>query len=63
MTLIEVLKERVHLIEEEGLWVQWPEGRRIHTRIPITANVNYIISWVIPIAAHFLLCSPILKTR
>ena len=24
VTLIEVLKERVHLIDKEGLWLQWP---------------------------------------
>jgi len=38
VTLIEVLQERVHLIEKEGLWLQWPDGERTHTRIPITSN-------------------------
>jgi len=42
VTLIEVLKERVHLIDEEGLWLQWPDGRRSHAQIPITSNVNEV---------------------
>ena len=39
VTLIEVLKERVRLIEKEGLWLQWPDGERTHSKIAITANV------------------------
>jgi 2-dehydropantoate 2-reductase len=40
ITLIEVLKERVHLIDKEGLWMQWPDGSRTHRRISITADVD-----------------------
>mgnify|MGYP000544283556 FL=1 len=36
VTLIEVLKERVGLIAKEGLWLQWPDGERNHSRISIT---------------------------
>jgi 2-dehydropantoate 2-reductase len=39
VTLIEVLKERVHLIDKEGLWMQWPDGERSHAQISITSNV------------------------
>ena len=42
VTLIEVLKERVHLIDEEGLWLQWPDGRRTHAKISITSNVDAV---------------------
>lgn len=38
VTLIEVLKERVRLIDKEGLWLQWPNGERTHSRIPIHLN-------------------------
>ncbi|MFH0726499.1 MAG: 2-dehydropantoate 2-reductase [Pseudomonadota bacterium] len=40
VTLIEVLEERVRLIEKEGLWMQWPDGERTHSRIEITSNVR-----------------------
>jgi 2-dehydropantoate 2-reductase len=40
VTLIEVLKERVKLIEKEGLWMEWPDGNRTHTRLNITSDVN-----------------------
>ena len=40
VTLIEVLKERVNLIGKEGLWMQWPDGKRTHARISITSNVK-----------------------
>jgi 2-dehydropantoate 2-reductase len=40
VTLIEVLEERVRLIEKEGLWMQWPDGERTHSRIAITSNVR-----------------------
>jgi 2-dehydropantoate 2-reductase len=40
VTLIEVLEERVRLIEKEGLWMQWPDGKRTHSRIAITSNVG-----------------------
>ncbi|MHB8767066.1 MAG: ketopantoate reductase family protein [Deferrisomatales bacterium] len=38
VTLIEILEERVRLIEREGLWLQMPDGSRVHTRVAITAN-------------------------
>ena len=38
VTLIEVLEERVRLIDKEGLWLQWPDGRRTHTDIAITSD-------------------------
>ncbi|MBW2408520.1 MAG: 2-dehydropantoate 2-reductase [Deltaproteobacteria bacterium] len=38
VTLIEVLKERVRLIDKEGLWLQWPDGERTHSKIPITSE-------------------------
>jgi 2-dehydropantoate 2-reductase len=40
VTLIEVLKERVRLIAKEGLWLQWPDGRRTHSKISITSTVD-----------------------
>ncbi|MEJ2097336.1 MAG: 2-dehydropantoate 2-reductase [Deltaproteobacteria bacterium] len=40
VTLIEVLKERVQLIDKEGLWLQWPDGKRTHTQISITSKVE-----------------------
>jgi 2-dehydropantoate 2-reductase len=40
VTLIEVLTERVRLIDKEGLWMQWPDGKRTHERITITADVD-----------------------
>jgi len=42
VTLIEVLTERVHLIEREGLWMQWPDGSRTHEQISITSDVNTV---------------------
>ena len=42
VTLIEVLKERVRLIDKEGLWLQWPDGKRTHARIPITSKVDEV---------------------
>jgi len=40
VTLVEVLQERVRLIEKEGLWLQWPDGRRTHSSISITSKVD-----------------------
>jgi 2-dehydropantoate 2-reductase len=40
VTLIEVLEERVRLIAKEGLWLQWPDGERTHSRISITSKVD-----------------------
>jgi len=37
VTLIEVLEERVRLIEREGLWLQMPDGERVHSRLTITS--------------------------
>ncbi len=42
VTLIEVLKERVRLIDKEGLWLQWPDGKRTHARISITSEVDAV---------------------
>jgi 2-dehydropantoate 2-reductase len=42
VTLIEVLEERVRLIDKEGLWLQWPDGERTHTQIPITSQVEEV---------------------
>jgi 2-dehydropantoate 2-reductase len=42
VTLIEVLKERVRLIDKEGLWLQWPDGERTHSRIAITSQVDQV---------------------
>jgi 2-dehydropantoate 2-reductase len=42
VSLIEVLSERVRLIDKEGLWLQWPDGRRTHSKISITSNVNEV---------------------
>ena len=42
VTLIEVLKERVRLIDNEGLWLQWPDGERTHSNIPITSKVDEV---------------------
>jgi 2-dehydropantoate 2-reductase len=42
VTLVEVLKERVRLIDKEGLWLQWPDGERTHSRISITSEVNAV---------------------
>jgi 2-dehydropantoate 2-reductase len=42
VTLIEVLKERLRLIEKEGLWLQWPDGERTHSKISITSNVDEV---------------------
>lgn len=40
VTLIEVLEERVRLIDREGLWVQMPDGSRVHSRVAITADAS-----------------------
>lgn len=42
VTLIEMLEERVHLIDKEGLWMQWPDGKRTHTRISITSKADAV---------------------
>ena len=42
VTLIEVLQERVRLIEKEGLWLQGPDGERTHSNISITSNVDAV---------------------
>ncbi|BBO90712.1 2-dehydropantoate 2-reductase [Desulfosarcina ovata] len=42
VTLVEVLKERVRLIDREGLWMQWPDGDRTHARMAITSDVNAV---------------------
>jgi 2-dehydropantoate 2-reductase len=42
VTLIEVLQERVNLIDKEGLWLQWPDGRRTHSQFAITSNPESI---------------------
>ena len=42
VTLIEVLKERVRLIDKEGLWLQWPDGERTHSKIAITSDVKEV---------------------
>jgi 2-dehydropantoate 2-reductase len=42
VTLIEVLEERVRLIDKEGLWLQWPDGIRTHSKIAITSNVEAV---------------------
>ncbi len=42
VTLIEVLQERVRLIDKEGLWLQWPDGERTHSRISITSAVEEV---------------------
>ena len=42
VTLIEVLEERVRLIDKEGLWLQWPDGKRTHSLIDITSNVDEV---------------------
>lgn len=38
VSLIEVLEERVRLIERDGLWIQMPDGARLHTPISITSD-------------------------
>ena len=40
VTLIEVLEERVRLIDREGLWMQWPDGKRSHSKVSITSKVG-----------------------
>jgi 2-dehydropantoate 2-reductase len=40
VTLIEVLEERVRLIDREGLWLQWPNGDRSHSRVPIASDAG-----------------------
>ncbi len=42
VTLIEVLQERVRLIDKEGLWLQWPDGERTHSNISITSKVDAV---------------------
>lgn len=36
--LIEVLDERIRVIKRKGLWVQMPDGERVHTKPHITKN-------------------------
>lgn len=38
VALIEVLEERVRLIEREGLWIQMPNGERLHSNVAITSD-------------------------
>ncbi|MDF1553797.1 MAG: 2-dehydropantoate 2-reductase [Deferrisomatales bacterium] len=38
VTLIEVLEERVRLIARDGLWVQMPDGERLHTQVSISSD-------------------------
>jgi 2-dehydropantoate 2-reductase len=38
VTLIEVLEERVRLIARDGLWVQMPDGERLHSRLSISSD-------------------------
>jgi 2-dehydropantoate 2-reductase len=40
VTLIEVLAERVRLIDKEGLWLRWPDGKRTHQRVAITSDAG-----------------------
>jgi len=42
VTLIEVIEERVRLIEREGLWLQWPDGERSNFRMTITSDVGSV---------------------
>lgn len=42
VTLIEVLEERVRLIEREGLWIQMPDGERLHSRLDITSDPSRV---------------------
>lgn len=42
VTLIEVLHERVRLISREGLWMEWPDGKRSHSRVSITSDVGSV---------------------
>jgi 2-dehydropantoate 2-reductase len=42
VTLLEVLQERVRLIDKEGLWLQWPDGERTHSNISITSQVDEV---------------------
>ena len=42
VTLIEVLKERVRLIDKEGLWLQWPDGERTHSKISISTSAKKV---------------------
>ena len=42
VTLVEVLEERVRLIEREGLWLQWPDGERTHSLIAITSDAGKV---------------------
>lgn len=38
VTLIEVLEERVRLIARSGLWVEMPDGERLHSRLAISSD-------------------------
>lgn len=38
VTLIEVLEERVRLIQRDGLWIRMPDGQRLHSRPAITSD-------------------------
>jgi len=42
VTRIEVLEERVRLIDREGLWLQMPTGERVHTRLSITSEPSKV---------------------
>ena len=42
VTLVEVLEERVRLIDKEGLWLQWPDGERSHSSISITSKADEV---------------------
>lgn len=42
VTLIEVLEERVRLIERDGLWLRMPDGERLHTRLTVTGDPSRI---------------------
>ena len=42
VTLIEVLKERVQLIQKEGLWLQRPDNTRTHLYISITSSAHEV---------------------
>ncbi len=42
VTLIEVLQERVHLVDKEGLWLEWPDGHRTHSTVSITSDVESV---------------------
>ena len=41
-SLIEVLEERVRLIERDGLWIRMPDGTRSHARLQITSDPSAV---------------------